>query len=169
MKLAIWSSQRISDLYSISLAQVWENQPAWISGSPAQPHQTRPSPNTERVTMIRIQDRGSILVLCVTPVPPRFLSSLSRNVNKQNCTRFGNLVLGGLSRSLSGFLPPPFFPRAVPWAVIVSHLRRARPSPSRDRLPSGCGPLRSNPIFVFFVAFVVKKIRIGNRRPAAPP
>ena len=27
----------------------------------------------------------------------------------------------------------------------------------------GCGPLRPNPIFVFFVAFVVKKIRTGNR------
>jgi len=66
----------------------------------------------------------------------------------------------------------PFSPGRCPG--LLSYAPSARRTLNLTcRLPSGCGPLRANPIFnsifVFFVAFVAKKIRIGNRRPTGTP
>jgi len=41
--------------------------------------------------------------------------------------RFGNLSWEGYREAFQASFPPTFFPRAVPWAVIVLHLRRATP------------------------------------------
>jgi len=73
--------------------------------------------------------------------------------------RFGNLSWEGYREAFQASFPHPFFPRAVPWAVIVLHLRRARPRISRAgslRVVAHSGPIQSSiSIFVFFVAFVV--------------
>ena len=64
--------------------------------------------------------------------------------------RFSNLSLEGYREAFQAALSSTFFPGAVPWAVIVLHPRRAKTLNLTCRLPSGCRPLRSNPIFVFF-------------------
>ena len=75
--------------------------------------------------------------------------------------RFGNQSLGGLSRSLSGFLSAHLFPRG-------GALGCYRDAPSARKTLNltcrsfGLWPTSANPIFVFFVAFVVKIIRIGT-------
>ena len=62
----------------------------------------------------------------------------------------------------------PFSPGRCPG--LLSYAPSARKTLNLTcRLPSCCGPLWSNPIFGLFVAFVAKKIRIGNRRPAGTP
>jgi len=40
---------------------------------------------------------------------------------------FGNLSRNGYREAFQASFPPTFFPRAVPWAVIALHLRRAQP------------------------------------------
>jgi len=59
-----------------------------------------------------------------------------------------------LSRSLSGFLAAHLFPQGGALGCY-----RVAPSAHKTlnltcRLPSGCGPLRANPIFIIFI-FVV--------------
>jgi len=41
--------------------------------------------------------------------------------------RFGNLFWAGYREAFQASFPHTFFPRATPWAVIVLHLRRAKP------------------------------------------
>jgi len=41
--------------------------------------------------------------------------------------RFGILSWEGYREAFQASFPHTFFPRALPWAVIVLHLRRAKP------------------------------------------
>jgi len=55
--------------------------------------------------------------------------------------RFRNLFWEGYREAFQASFPDTFFPRAVPWAVIVLHLRRAKPT-SRAGSLSFPAPLR---------------------------
>ena len=61
--------------------------------------------------------------------------------------RFGNLSWEGYREAFQASFPHTFFPRAVPWAVIVLHLRCAKPGTSRAgslRVVAHSGPTRSS-------------------------
>jgi len=81
----------------------------------------------------------------------------------------GHRAWGKSSRSLSGFLIPiSISPGRCP-GLLSCCIFGAQDLEPHLLAPFGLWPLRSNPIFVFFVAFVVKIIRIGTRRPGGNP